>query len=66
MSGRDGTVRAFREFARRYSIACRHADNMAKRGRNDDLDEAIAQKQEIEREFCECFRLTGIPMRAPA
>lgn len=47
----------FRDLARRYSIAQRRSENMARCGRREDVDDAIAAKQEIELDFLDCFQL---------
>jgi len=54
-------VEAFRELARRYSIAVRIKERVAAQGKREELDEAISLCQDIENEFSDCFVLVRTP-----
>jgi aerobic-type carbon monoxide dehydrogenase small subunit (CoxS/CutS family) len=60
--GMTAVVEAFQELSRRYSIARRHHENMARCGSYKNIEDSLSAVQEIEAEVTECFRL----MRAPA
>jgi hypothetical protein len=54
-------VETFIELARRYSIAVRHSDRMAAQGSRDQMDDALAGKQEIEAQVEEHMMLLKRP-----
>lgn len=54
-------VEAFIEYARRYSIAVRRSERMGAQGSRDQIDDALAGKQEIEAEVEEHMQLVKRP-----
>ena len=55
------TFEAFRHFSQIWNRACHRYDHVAAQGNRDEIENALAAKQDVEREVSESFILVRRP-----